>query len=123
MISGNCLCGQITFETEAKATSASMCHCVQCSKQSGGVWASAQVHEDALKITGDVSWFEASTTAKRGFCALCGSSLFWQAHDEDQISFALGAVNAPTGITLERHIFTADKSDYYSIADGLTQKP
>ncbi|MBT8153471.1 GFA family protein [Epibacterium ulvae] len=123
MITGSCLCGQITFATEAEPASASMCHCAQCSKQSGGVWASAQVHQDALTITGPVSWFEASAMAKRGFCATCGSSLFWQAHDENQISFALGAVNTPTGITLEKHIFTAEKSDYYTIADSLPQKP
>ncbi|MEQ9675765.1 MAG: GFA family protein, partial [Roseovarius indicus] len=37
-------------------------------------------------------------------------------------SFALGALDEPTGLTLEKHIFTADKGDYYDIKDGLPQK-
>ena len=39
------------------------------------------------------------------------------------MSFALGAIDGPTGLTLEKHIFTDTKGDYYQIADGLPQKP
>ncbi len=122
MIKGSCLCGAITFETAATPVAASMCHCGQCRKQSGGVWSSAQVPETDLTISGPVSWFAASPKAKRGSCPTCGSFLFWQGTGEDSISFALGAVDGPTGLTLEKHIFVADKGDYYQIADGLPQQ-
>ncbi|KUP92850.1 GFA family protein [Tritonibacter horizontis] len=122
MIRGHCLCGAIHFETNAAPLGASMCHCGQCRRQSGGIWSSAYVAETDLTITGKVSWFASSAAAKRGFCAQCGSFLFWKAHDEDTISFALGAVVAPTGVTLEKHIFVAAKGDYYEITDGLPQK-
>lgn len=119
---GSCLCGDITFETSATPQGVSMCHCSQCRKQSGGIWSSAYVAESDLTITGDVTWYAASDQATRGSCARCGSFLFWKAHDEDTISFALGAVDGPTGVTLEKHIFVASKGDYYQIADGLPQK-
>lgn len=119
---GSCLCGDIRFETEAEPQGASMCHCGQCRKQSGGIWSSAYVKDAELTITGPVSWFEASLQAKRGFCARCGSYLFWKAHDEDTTSFALGAVEAPTGLRIEKHIFVRDKGDFYEIADGVLQK-
>ncbi len=119
---GSCLCGGISFETSATPEGASMCHCGQCRKIAGGIWASAFVAERDLAITGDVSWFEASPMAKRGICPKCGAFLFWKAHDEDTISFALGAVDGPTGIKIEKHIFVADKGDFYEIADGLPQK-
>lgn len=122
MIRGSCLCGAIHFATEATPQGASMCHCSQCRKQSGGIWSSAYVKDSALTITGPVSWFEASDTAKRGFCARCGSYLFWKAHDEDTTSFALGAVEAPTGLRIEKHIFVADKGDFYEIADDVPQR-
>lgn len=122
MIKGSCLCGDVRFETRAGPQGASMCHCSQCRKQSGGVWSSAFVPESDLTITGEVSWFHASDLAKRGSCPRCGSFLFWKAHDEDTISFALGAVDGPTGLHLTKHIFTASKGDYYDIADGLPQK-
>jgi hypothetical protein len=34
----------------------------------------------------------------------------------------LGAMVAPHRIKIEKHIFVADKGDYYDIADGLAQK-
>lgn len=123
MMQGQCLCGDITFETQATLQGVSMCHCSQCRRQSGGVWSSAFVAWDALTIMGDVRWFSVSDKARRGFCPRCGSFLFWQGTGEDTISFALGAVENPTGVRLEKHIFCADKGDYYDICDGVEQRP
>lgn len=50
----------------------------------------------------------------RGSCQ-CGAVRFTLAQA------ALGAIDGPTGIQLERHIFVAEKGDYYTIADGLPQ--
>jgi hypothetical protein len=33
----------------------------------------------------------------------------------------MGAFDGPTGTKLTKHIFVADKGDYYDIADGLPQ--
>ena len=99
-----------------------MCHCSQCRAQSGGVWSSAYVKRTDLHITGPVKWFASSSNARRGFCPECGSFLFWEELDEDNTSFSLGSINNPTGIKLEKHIFTASKGDYYDIADNLPQK-
>jgi len=60
---------------------------------------------------------------RRGFCSICGSVLFWDPIGRDKIAIAMGAFDAPTGTRLAMHIFTADKGDYYDIADGLPQKP
>ena len=122
MLKGSCLCGDITFETDAAPQGASMCHFSQCRKQSGGTWSSAYVAETDLTISGDVLWSEASQSAKRGSCPRCGSFLFWKAHDEDTISFALGAVDGPTGLNLTKHIFVREKGDYYTISDGVPQR-
>lgn len=120
---GRCLCGAVAFRVTAEPQGASACHCSQCRRQSGHVWASAAVPVAALEIVGAPRWYDSSARARRGFCGTCGSVLFWQAHDEDVISVALGALESPTGLALERHIFVADKGDYYEIADGLPQRP
>jgi hypothetical protein len=123
MIKGQCLCGAVKFTVEKVTGRAAACHCSQCRKQSGHYWAAASAPLSGVKITGEVKWYAASKTAKRGFCPTCGSFLFWKAHDEDEIDFALGALDTPTGLTLESHIFVADKGDYYDITDGLPQHP
>lgn len=122
MHKGTCLCGDVSFAVDAPAEGPSACHCGQCRKQSGHVWASAFAPKNKVTINGPVAWYEASNFAKRGFCPRCGSFLFWTAHDEDTMSFALGALEMPTGLKLIKHIFTADKGDYYEIADGVPQE-
>jgi len=119
---GQCLCGRVNYKVTGEVRHASACHCGQCRRQSGHVWSSAQAPVDGIEITGEVRWFEASETAKRGFCPRCGSFLFWKAHDEEATSFSLGSLDAPTGLALKKHIFTADKGDYYEITDGVPQQ-
>jgi hypothetical protein len=121
MHKGSCLCGDVTFTVNAAPQGPSVCHCGQCRRQSGHLWASAYVARSDLSISGKVTWYAASETAKRGFCPRCGSFLFWAAHDEDTMSFALGALQEPTALRLEKHIFVKDKGDYYDIADGVPQ--
>lgn len=119
---GSCNCKAVTFAVAGTPRGVSFCHCGQCRKQSGGLWSSAYVHEDALTVTGPVQWYASSDTARRGFCPTCGAFLFWKHTAEGTISFALGAIDGPTGLRLEKHIFVADKGDYYEIADGVPQK-
>lgn len=124
MHKGSCLCGAIQYEESGEIQGPSLCHCSQCRKQSGHVWASAYVPDAALAITrGDgLKWYASSDVAKRGFCSTCGSFLFWKMMGEDTTSFSLGSLDGPSGITLEKHIFVADKGDYYVIADDLPQE-
>ena len=128
---GRCLCGAVEFSfQDAAATPPNACHCSQCQQWSGHYWASIDVPLRALSITkGEgraLKWYRASSWARRGFCAECGSSLFWHAENleshKTHIAIALGAVDQPTGAKLNSHIFVGDKSDYYDIADGLPQK-
>ena len=121
MYRGACNCGEVTF-TVARVLNTSACHCGQCRKQSGHHWASGNAREADVTIKGAPKWFAASDTAKRGFCGNCGSFLFWTAHDEDTISFSLGALEHSEGLKIDRHIFTKDKGDYYEIADSVPQR-
>lgn len=118
---GSCNCGASRFEVTGKVWGVSNCHCGQCRKQSGNVWASAVVQQADIEISGDVKWYASSESAKRGFCATCGCNLFWKHNEESSMSFSLGAIDGPTGLRIEKHIFVADKGDYYDIADGIPQ--
>ncbi len=122
MLNGSCLCGAITFSARAVARDPAACHCTQCRKQSGHHWASVQVMDADLTVSGSPKWYAASASAKRGFCPACGSFLFWKAAADPDTGIALGALDGPTGLTLKRHIFTADKGDYYNISDDHRQE-
>jgi len=117
---GHCLCGKIRFHgTYDDSHGLNACHCSQCRRWSGHVWAA--ILPKSMVIEGEPSWYRASDFARRGFCATCGSSLFWQRDGSDIIDVAAGALDNPTGLHLLGHIFVADKGDYYDISDGLPQ--
>ena len=129
-VTGRCLCGEIEFLIAAnKFENPSACHCGQCRRWSGHYWPTVNGPIADLVISkgeDKLKWYRASNFARRGFCSECGSSLFWNAEGvkehKDRIAVALGALDAPTGVKLEEHIFVADKGDYYEINDGLSQK-
>ena len=124
MQNGSCLCGAVQYQVIGEVSGLSACHCGQCRKQSGHFWASGFVQDEALKITRDdgLKWYASSKTAERGFCGTCGAFLFWRMHGEGTTSFSLGSLDGATGLKLSKHIFTADKGDYYEIVDGLPQR-
>jgi hypothetical protein len=123
MHKGSCLCGAVTFKVEGDLHAPDACHCSQCRKQSGHYWASTNVSREALKMMGaeKLTWFQSSEKVRRGFCSVCGSFLFWDPPEKDFIAIGMGAFDRPTGTQLAKHIFVADKGDYYDIADPLTK--
>lgn len=124
MHKGSCLCGSVAFTIDGDLSLPSVCHCGQCRRQSGHFWASTSTHQDNLSFSASdtLSWYRASDIARRGFCSKCGSFLFWQHNQEDTISISMGALDASTGLKLSKHIFVADKGDYYDITDDLPQE-
>ena len=126
MHKGSCLCGAVTFEVEGDLPAPDGCHCVQCRKWSGHFLAGTDVPRGAVSVLGadKVTWYRSSEKVRRGFCSICGSSLFFDPLDRekhDWTGIAMGAFDTPTRTAMAIHIFTAEKGDYYEITDDLPQ--
>jgi len=122
MLKGSCLCGAVAFDVSKTPQRTVACHCGQCRKMSGHLWAAAIVDEDDISFTKtrSLKWFASSNFARRGFCAECGSSLFWKHTEEPFRAVALGAFfDSPADLKLQRHIMGSRKGDYYDIHDQL----
>jgi len=116
----------VSFFVEGTLSPPDACHCRQCRKWSGHILVSTDVPRAQLTIDGadHLSWFHSSKKVRRGFCATCGSSLFFDPLDKqkhDWIGIAMGAFDTPTETRIALHICVAEKGDYYVIADGLPQ--
>lgn len=123
MHGGSCLCGAVTFTLAGDLPEASACHCSRCRKHTGHFEAGVDVPKTRVVIHGEqaVTWYHSSPKVRRGFCSICGSSLFFDPPEADWIGINMGAFDSPTGTRLALHIFVGDKGDYYDIADGLPQ--
>jgi len=120
---GGCLCGAVRYVVRGPIRGVIACHCGQCRRTSGhyAAMTSAPAVDVEVNASPSLVWYRSSTTAERGFCNLCGSNLFWRQFDSDMTSITAGTLDTPTGIALEKHIFVADKSDYYDLDDDLPQ--
>lgn len=117
---GSCLCGQISCVISGQPRSVVACHCTQCRKSSGHHVAATQVSNADLKVEGleTLTWYQSSSTAKRGFCKTCGSQLFWTELGSGKTSVMAGTLDGVTGLTLDRQLFEEDKGDYYLLPDA-----
>ena len=123
MATGSCLCGKVRIAVSGPLRDVIYCHCTQCRRQTGHFVAATAAADSDLVVDGmeHVSWFASSPGARRGFCGTCGSNLFWKTEGSTTTSIWAGALENPTGLKASRHIFVADKGDYYTIDDGLPQ--
>ncbi|MEM9852971.1 MAG: GFA family protein [Pseudomonadota bacterium] len=122
MHEGGCLCGAVRYATKGPLRPVIACHCKQCRVATGNFVTATSCPRETLEIKGDVRWYASSSNAKRGFCAVCGSNLFWDGQGAN-VSIMAGSLDGETGLSLQAHIFCADKGDYYEISDGLPQSP
>jgi len=120
---GGCLCGAVRYEATGPLRAISLCHCGQCRKWHGHAGAYTAVDKPRLKLVQErgLRWYRSSNFAQRGYCAECGSSLFWRHDKAGHVAIAAGTLDGPTGVKLEKHIYAAHKGDYYDIKDGLPQ--
>ncbi len=120
---GGCLCGAVRYQVTGPLRSVINCHCSQCRRTSGHFVAATAAQRDNLILTvkNGLSWYQSSASAQRGFCKICGSSLFWQGLDKPYIAIMAGTLDQPTQLQSIAHIFVDDAGDYYSLEDGLPQ--
>ncbi|MEP3348030.1 MAG: GFA family protein [Litoreibacter sp.] len=118
MPKGSCLCGSITYTVNGPLRPVVACHCQQCRKTSGHHVAATSALRGDIEISGEVAWYASSPTARRGFCATCGSQLFWDGPGVNMSIFA-GSFDGDAGLRLAGHIFCADKGGYYDISSDL----
>jgi len=119
---GSCLCGAVRYTVAGALRPVIACHCTQCRKTSGHHVAATSAPRGTVAIAGEVRWYRSSDTARRGFCPVCGSNLFWDGPGANLSIFA-GTLDGDPGVRLTGHIFCADRGAYYEIESALPQAP
>jgi hypothetical protein len=77
---GGCLCGAIRYRVTGSPLSVSICHCVNCQRNSGSAFSVNVVFpEDALTVEGVPAVYEdrgdTGEIVRRLFCGTCGTPL------------------------------------------------
>ncbi len=116
------MCGAVTFVADVASANVNACHCGMCRKWATGPMMTIE-HKGPVTFTGsdNIGRFHASQSGERGFCKVCGSSLFWKLRGEDHYWLSAGAMADTSGLKLAEELFIDAKPAYYAF-DGDTKK-
>jgi hypothetical protein len=96
-LSGGSQCGAVRYRISGVPANPHLCHCRMCQKASGNyaLPLGFVAREDFALTRGEPAWFHSSGMVRRGFCAACGTPLFFEALDGDGLNVTLGALDEP----------------------------
>jgi hypothetical protein len=91
------------------------CHCDMCRKWGGGPYMSTPCTNAVFD--GPVTAYASSEIADRGFCATCGSHLFYFAKAAGIHAVPIGLFDDQSDLPFKAEIFIDAKPDYYAFAN------
>ena len=115
---GHCLCGEVTITARSSDTHVGACHCKMCRRWGGGPFMEIDCGAD-VDISGEenVSVFNSSEWAERGFCRRCGTHLFYRLKESRQHMIPVGFFEGDEGLSFEGQVFIDEKPHYYEFAN------
>lgn len=111
---GSCLCGACRF-TADPMPSLQACHCGMCRTWSGGPFMAVPSRNAVFE--GPVSSYASSGHGERGFCATCGSHLFYFAKAAGIHAIPVGLFEDQSGLPFRAEIYVDNQPDYYAFAN------
>ena len=115
---GRCLCGAVSFTVEEKNRHVGACHCGMCRGWGGGPLLAVECGTGvAFKGEENISVFDSSEWAERGFCSSCGTHLFYRLKESRQHFIPAGLFAEQQDFIFDHQVFIDKKPDYYSFAN------
>ena len=96
----SCSCGQLRLTCEGEPVRISICHCLECQKRTGSVFATqARFARESVTIEGRATQWtrlgDSGGSVTFNFCPVCGSTVYWEA-PPGFVAVAVGAFADPT---------------------------
>jgi hypothetical protein len=115
---GHCLCGAVKFTVKAMNNSVDACHCGMCRRWGGGPLMSISCGKDVtFKGEENITVYDSSDWAERGFCKLCGSHLFYRLKDAADHQLSAGLFESQKNFHFDLQVFTDRKPAFYNFAN------
>jgi hypothetical protein len=79
----SCSCGQLRVTCEGEPIRVSICHCLECQKRTGSVFATqARFSREGVTIEGRATQWtrrgDSGGSATFNFCPVCASTVYWE---------------------------------------------
>ena len=119
-ITGGCQCGAVRYRVTGKLGESGICHCRMCQRAAGNVFA-ALVTATGVVWQGTPGRWASSNIAERGFCARCGTPLFFRDFDlpDGTCELMIGSLDDPDIAPPDHHVGIESKVAWLKMGDGL----
>jgi hypothetical protein len=122
---GSCLCGAVRFRIEPPTLWCAHCHCTMCQRAHGAAfvtWVGAAAGRAAVEGA-SLRWHRSSAEAERGFCATCGSMLFFRSSRwPGELHVARTSFDGAIDREPQAHVFWETHVPWFEVHDALPKK-
>ncbi|MEK7358697.1 MAG: GFA family protein [Bdellovibrionota bacterium] len=119
---GRCMCGSVTVEFDLEKEVFDACHCGMCRKWGGGPALTVDGGTDVrFKGEENISVYDSSEWAQRGFCKKCGTHLFYRLKETGFRNLPLGLLDGNENFKFHLEIFIDKKPEGYSFSEPTTK--
>ncbi|MEM6305893.1 MAG: GFA family protein [Pseudomonadota bacterium] len=115
-ITGGCLCGAVTVTAQVDAPVLRACHCEMCRQHTSGAYVSIKTVPGTVHFTGPAKSYRSSDWAERGFCAICGSTLWYGTLADGVRHPSAGLFENAEGAPLVIEFFEDNRPEGYAFA-------
>jgi len=125
-VNGSCFCGAIKFTADLPSKWCAHCHCSMCRKAHGAGYVTWTGFEQAQVSIGSgtdqLTWYDSSPGAQRGFCRQCGSTMFFRSERwAGELHIALGCIDDALDREPQANVFFDRHVDWMPIDKSLKQ--
>ena len=114
----SCLCGSVKITAKDINPNFTVCHCESCRAWGGGPFFAVQCGTNVDIEGGEkINKYDSSTWASRGFCADCGTHLFYQLKETGAYNMPVGLFPKLDGLTMTMQYFSDQRPDYYCFSN------
>lgn len=116
--SGACLCGKVSFVAAQAGSSVDACHCASCRKWGGSAFMEIDCGDQvSFSNAEDITVYDSSEWAERGFCKHCGSHLFYRLKESQAHMMPVGLFDDDEGLVFRKQVFIEEKPHYYNFTE------
>lgn len=122
---GGCLCSAIRYRVSGEPVAATMCHCGDCRRASGGTNVAWAVFDDVRFewLSGEPADFSSSPGIHWLFCAACGSLVGYRRASRPQhMDVTTGTLDDPSRFPPQVEIWVAEKIGWETLHPNLPKR-
>lgn len=115
---GQCLCGAVKFTANNLSNKVDACHCGMCRRWGGGPLMVIDCGSD-VKYEGEenITVYDSSEWAERGFCKKCGSHLFYRLKEVKDHQIPAGLFENQESFNFNLQVYIDRKPAFYTFAN------